>query len=551
MRDSFDRTLARVRLRCDLNLLLAAAGTVALAAGAAAALALLAERTLAVRVVRPWTVRAACVAAAVGVAALWRFRRPSCWQVALLIDRRAGLHERFSSALALAERTDGFSMAAAAESRATAGRADLARRFPIRPPRRWLAALAAWAASGALALWMPQVDLLGHLAAQAERRQRDQQLEQARQELQSAAEKVRVSVEKLGDSKLSGELAKLAEAADRSGPDDVRRQAVRRLGDLAEEMKRMRASPDNAGTEATREMLKKLRAGREGPAGELDRALARSDFREAAEQARKLREQVREANLSDEARQALAEQLEKLTRQLEGLADEARCRREALADAGLDEALAELDDEQLPEALKDQGLTDEQVRQLLEKMDAQRRACEALGRLTKSTGRCGRCAGAGELTEAELAELIERLHELEAAEGRLTLLEEGLDDIEDAVALLGAGQGGLTLPVDMQDDPRTGSGMGTGRASGKRPSDDGGETGLQASGVKNRPGEGQVIASWYFQGGQVKGEARRELTEVIQAAKDGAAEALNENRIPRKYEESVKKYFGQLEGPEE
>ena len=56
-----------------------------------------------------------------------------------------------------------------------------------------------------------------------------------------------------------------------------------------------------------------------------------------------------------------------------------------------------------------------------------------------------------------------------------------------------------------------------------------------------------MIASWYFKGSQVKGDAQRGFSEVVQAARDSAAEAISENQIPYKYEEAVKKYFGQLE----
>jgi len=56
-----------------------------------------------------------------------------------------------------------------------------------------------------------------------------------------------------------------------------------------------------------------------------------------------------------------------------------------------------------------------------------------------------------------------------------------------------------------------------------------------------------VIASWYFQGEQVRGEARRKFKEVVAAGRDSAAEAVQENQIPRKYEQSVKEYFGHLD----
>ena len=68
--------------------------------------------------------------------------------------------------------------------------------------------------------------------------------------------------------------------------------------------------------------------------------------------------------------------------------------------------------------------------------------------------------------------------------------------------------------------------------------------------AKSKVGEGPVIASWYFHGSQVKGEAQRDFTEVIQSARDSAAEAISENEIPRRYEEAIKNYFGRLEQPE-
>ena len=46
---------------------------------------------------------------------------------------------------------------------------------------------------------------------------------------------------------------------------------------------------------------------------------------------------------------------------------------------------------------------------------------------------------------------------------------------------------------------------------------------------------------------QVKGEARRTFSDVVQAGRASAAEAISENEIPRRYEGAVKEYFSQLE----
>jgi hypothetical protein len=42
-------------------------------------------------------------------------------------------------------------------------------------------------------------------------------------------------------------------------------------------------------------------------------------------------------------------------------------------------------------------------------------------------------------------------------------------------------------------------------------------------------------------------KAKRQLLDVVQAGRDAAAEAIQDNEIPRKYEGPVKKYFGDLE----
>ena len=88
---------------------------------------------------------------------------------------------------------------------------------------------------------------------------------------------------------------------------------------------------------------------------------------------------------------------------------------------------------------------------------------------------------------------------------------------------------------------------GEGIGYGPRATDDSGKTATKRVRTANKPGQGPVIASWYFKESQIKGEARRDFTEVVQAARDGAAEAISENEIPRKYEDAIKTYFGQLE----
>jgi len=133
----------------------------------------------------------------------------------------------------------------------------------------------------------------------------------------------------------------------------------------------------------------------------------------------------------------------------------------------------------------------------------------------------------------------------------MMLTQASLDEIRDAIACLGQGmcQGlGCQGPFREGLSNRYGCGTGSpGKGFGPRSTDEDGDTSTKKTRVKSDAKQGPIIASWYFKGSQVKGEAKRDFSEVIQSAGDGAAEAISENQIPRKYEDAVKKYFGQLE----
>ena len=171
----------------------------------------------------------------------------------------------------------------------------------------------------------------------------------------------------------------------------------------------------------------------------------------------------------------------------------------------------------------------------------------------------GQSPDGGESSEVdldELARLAQKLDDMEGMLQELELTEASLEEIEEAVARLGegmAGENGKKLLI-----PGGKSGMGRmtmrrpgggdrGRASGRRPTAEGGKTGLDKTRSPSKTGKGPMVASWYFKGKQVKGEAKKDYGKAVQAARDRAADAVGERKIPRRYESTVKRYFGDLE----
>ena len=546
MAGAFERRLRSVRRRLSLDVLLRQVGAALVVGGAASAAAVLAERAFAVRFLAPWHVPAGVGLLLLVALAVWYLRRPTPMQSALLLDERLGTRERFSTALALAGSEDPFAAAARREARRRAETFQLGKHFPVRPTRRWLWAATAWVAFAG-SLLLPDIDLLGLIPKRRQRQRQAQQLAQARSEVSQAVTVLKASVKQLGDKALVEELAKLADLKQPAQAADVRREAIRRLGTLAERIEKMKKHPRARTTAELRSMLSRLRASRGALDNELNEALARGDFGRASQILQELQRKLQARGLSEADRRALAKQMEDLAGQLRRLAEQRKALRDALERAGCDGKLADLDEQQLRQALKDAGLTDKEIKELLDKA----RACDSAAELCRSlAGRLGRCATElvqGELVPAELVRLLEDLNELDAEADRLVQADKALEGIEDAIALLGRARGqGLGLVRNVPNPPPGGPWA---RAWGKRPTGPESPTGLKKTGVKNKLSAGPIIASWYFKGPQVKGQARRKYRAVVEAARDRAAEAITENQVPRRYQSAVKKYFGEMAKP--
>jgi len=545
MRQALERRLRNARVRHGANLLLGCLGAALFCAGAAAALAVTADRLFSLELLRPALAGVLAGAAVAAAGAWWAWRLPRRMEVALLVDERLALKERFSTAVALSASDDLFARAAVREAHQKAESVRIAGQFPVRPTRRWLAATAAWVLAAGLFVLMPPLDILGRAAEQRRQQTHLAQLEQARSEVQQVTGRVEATVRELGKAELAADLAKLAEMNEAIKAPEVRREAIRKLGDLADKLRELQAGPRQQTAEAVRDMLKGLRGTPQGFSRELDQALARGDLGKASDLLKDMQKKLEGSELSKEQKEALANQLANLSEQLGKLSQDRKGLEDSLRQAGSSADLARLDEQALREALKKQGLTDEQIEKLLQQAQACRQGGAACSKLAEAMGAVGKGLAEGKLSPAELAELTDQLDSIEAMLQDAALTGASLEEIGKAIALLGAGQcegqdqQGLILNVP--------NAKGRGRAWGSRGTDPTGPAATTQTRAGGKTREGPVIASWYFKGPQVKGESRKQLSEVVQAAKDGAAEAVSENEIPRKYEEAVKKYFGDLE----
>lgn len=551
MLETLEKKLRSVRFRCSINLLLKHAGRVLAATGIIVMLAVLTDRLLALGIIKSTDTRMILIFSATAIILillLWLLRQPSRMQVSLLLDERLKLRERFSTTLALAESDDPFADAARSEAKQKAEQVDLQGYFPIRPSRCWTYAISTWLIAAAIISFMPQKDLLGFLRKDRQQQQRARQLEQTKVDIKEAADPVKLAIKQLGEPELADALNKLDQTPKDAKPQDIKRQAISQLGDISDKLRQMQNGMKLDSVNQLQKMFKQLRGSSDVFSQKLRLALAKGQFSQASNILSELQKELAKGNLTPEQQKALAGQLQDLAKRLQELAQKNEEFEKELEKLGLNKELAKLNEQQLRQTLLKQGLAAENIEEILRKASAFRSAANMCAGLGNAMAACG--TGAGQLSGDELVAAVEQLDQFDALKQQLLLTQAGLDEITRAIACLGEGmydglgyQGPFGEGQSNRSGPGTGGpGMGYG-PRGTAASD----TSTQRTRLKNKPGQGPVIASWYFQESQIKGEAIRDFTQVVQAARDGAAAAISENEIPRKYEEAIKKYFGQLE----
>jgi len=541
---AFHKKIRAVQVRCGLNLLLQQMGRILAVAGVLAGLVVLVQRLLAVAILSPLVLWVFWGVAGGVVLFLWLIRLPSRMQVSLLLDERLGLRERFSTTLALANSEDPFAQAARAESLAAVQRVKLRGHFPIGLSRSWYYGAGMWLIAIAMVFLLPQKDLLGLMNKKQQQEQQIKQVEQAKTEVKQTTDAVKAVVEKLDDPALAEELKKLQGLAQAGQPEQIKREAIKTLGDLADKLKQMQDSARIDTANMMQQMLQKLHGSRDPFSQQVRMALAKGDFTQAASLLAQLQRELNAGSLPEDKRKELAAQMQELAKELAKLAEQKSLVEDELAKLGLDKQLAQAGPEQLRQALQKQGLKPETIDRLLKKVEACQGASARCSGLGQALGAAAGTGQGGGLAPDDLSGVIDELNSLDAMQQQALLLKASLAEVSNCLAGLGQGMGGQS---QWQIGPGGGQGDGIGLSTGDHSITSDPLTATKTAKAPSRGEDGPIVASWYFRDTQVKGEAQRTFAEVVQAGRATAAEALSENQIPRRYEDAVKAYFNQLE----
>jgi hypothetical protein len=505
-----------------------------------------------------------CVSGTLLAIVLSAIRTPSRLAAALALDERFNLKERVTTTVTLAETElaspAGQALLADVQTRLSPLR--VGDRFPLRIS--WVASLVP---VGVVVLLL--LAFFYHPAVNSSLAQSDQPLVDspvAKAQLEKALRPLqRNRAKKPDDRPKSGELERLEAELDRLAqkPRDTKEQARELVKDLtnAEEQVRKREKELADRVDALKaqmkqaERLSQQKEKKDGPAKNLDKALDQADLKKAQQEAERLGKQLQadaqiarlkkksqDENLTDEQKQEMREQLEKLKdqelsreqkEQLQKQLGDIKDKVDRLTRS--DEARERLREMQRQGAINKEELEREldQLEKNLSKLDKE--TLDQLQDLANKLGQCQKCMKEGDQAGAaeKMAEAAEQLAKLDP-KGECKELQQQLQELQNARQCMCQALDGKPVP-----------------SAGRRPESKEGETASKEERSHSQMDKGRLQVIDHVPGDGFKGPRKpAEMSEEIRRASQEEPEALDRQRLPRSASDMARGYFEKLRGPD-
>ncbi len=485
------------------------------------------------------------------MAGLWTYLiRRSSLDAAIELDRRFGLKERVSSALALGpdELSSDVGRALVTDAIRRVERLDVREEFKVAPTWRLVLPLLPAAVLIGLAM-LPAAAMKKAEATTQKSEETKKQIKTATLKLQEKLRENQKRAEELGlkDGDLLKEVNKeLDKMASKETAD--RKDAMIKINNLAQEIEKRKQ--ELGGTDKLRKDLDKLKDIAKGPADKMAEALKEGDFGKAEEEMKKLTEDLKAGKLSPEDQQKLAKQLEQVKEKLQQARQDQKEARQQLQQQ-IEQKLAE---GKVGEAAKLQQQLD-QLNQGAEQQEAlMQQLADKLGQAAEALQN----GGDPKQTAEQLDKLANELSKMQQQLEQLDNLQEVLDQLADAKdamnceACQGAGCAQCQSRAGDGDQPGKGQGdgqsnyaRGRGRGQGARDEEETDKSFYETR-VAADPKAGQSVRIGDASGPNKAGKSLESLKEEIQASLTKEPDALEDVTLPRDQRENARQYFERL-----
>jgi len=461
-------------------------------------------------------------------------------ETAIEIDKRYGLKERVSSALALLpeDRESEVGNALVSDAERRVSRLDIREKFGIN--FNWKLMLPVIPAIAVIVFLivpnrMPEQTVEGaEPIAEVQKRIIEQN-----KELQK---KIAAKRQELKDKGLTDAEARLKEIEQRL--EDVnktakldRNKALVELNNIKKELEDRKR--ELGGADKVREQLKQLNPEGKGPADKVVEAMQEGDFEKAMEQVKELQKELAKGEMKPEDQEKLAKQLGEMKEKLEDAAKKAEEEKKQL-------------EKQLEQAKKngDQQEAERLQRKLAEK-EAQQEQMDKMNEMAQKMGQCQQCLQEGgqegmEQAAQQLDELAQELQQMQNQIDELEVVDELMNEVGQCKNGMCQNPGNKLGQVPAQGQGQgQGNGLGQGQGKGDRP-EEATETGSFDSQVRGKVEPGEAVRTGDAGGPNVAGISHEQAKEIIQAESTDEADPLTNQRLPRAVRDHAKEYFEEV-----
>ena len=473
---------------------------------------------------------------------------PSRQSVALEVDNRFDLKERVTTALGLApaDQATSAGQAVLADALGKVAALKVSDKFPVRP--RWHAAFVpTLAAALVLAVLFYHPDTAGaasedELAARAKDAAATANAEAKKKPEQPFVKPKPPELDRKGKSKeiekLEEELGKLAEkwAKHDAETPEKKREKVTELTAMEEKIKKFNAEKEQKLEQLGKQLqqldrLNKDKEFADGPAKELNDALAKGDIKKAEGAIDELKKKIKDQKLDAEEQKKLDRQLGQMKKELEQLNKENEKKEEKLK-------------EMIKKAKQENRDAEALERELQKLKDEMKENAEQGDRMAERMQKMQNALKKGDLDE--LASELDKMGQ------DLKVTENELQDLEDAQEYLQKLRDEMKKACkacegDCDKPGHKDFANGKGVASGERDIDRGEKTTSSEERVR---GHFNPLGRKSF-GGTTRGPAFTKQSDAqfgkeIQQAVQEAPQAVETQRLPRDAQQSVREYFEKL-----
>jgi len=496
--------------------------------------------------------------------------RPREAGVAHIVDERAGLRESLSTALCVERESDPWSKAVVESASDKARRVVVRDAIPIEGPSTWRIPTTAIVVLLLTFFLMPQFDLLGNRAEAQAAADARQEIEAAVQDARDTEAQIREIMQRTGlgeeenvpDAELDAELKKP------TTPEEIRKQAIRKLTDLNEKLSKQMQSDEAKSLEAVKDLMRRMTTPGQGELSEFARQLSRGNFDKARQELESLNQKLQNGELSEEQKEQVQKQMENLAEQMQNLSEQQSAMQQALQQAGITPEQAKQlasNPQAMQQALQqNENLSDAQKQQLQQMANAMQQAAsqcqgmsQAMSQMAQSMSQQGSQGQQG--SQQAMDAMSGQLSTMEQMQAEMQAMSDAMGQCQSQMAALGECSGsspgsgwaastpGKTGQFSEGSSMAQGSGSGgPGKGNGAGPDAETADFFYKGEKANVQNQGGAVIASRYVFEEQVKGEARAEFGAAIEQAAEQAAEEIANMNVDPQFRSAVKHYYGRL-----